>query len=221
MHIGLISTECDSLAQAIISPHVFEVSFHLITEPFLNSMGESHPDILVFEFMKAEDLINNIQPVIATRDKTAVPILVIIPGQVPSKYAEMLLRIGIDGCVYGAYDPEELLIRIRHLYAKRRSLLFRGSEYMEGDVSIDIKSHIVRLGGDEVCLTRSEYVILLHLLFNQHMVTNPSELAERCQITLGSVNTHIRNIRKKMKEGSLIRTVPRYGYVLEHTGTLR
>jgi DNA-binding response OmpR family regulator len=130
------------------------------------------------------------------------------------------LEMGADDYVVKPFSPKELLARIRAVL-RRASGEGRG-EYAQairlGDVLIDSWRHEVRVGGEAVPFTLTEFRLLQALASNPGRVFTRDQLLER--ITEGksfiidrNIDVHIRSIRLKLKtDRDRIVTVRGLGY---------
>jgi DNA-binding response OmpR family regulator len=76
----------------------------------------------------------------------------------------------------------------------------------------------VEVEGEKLLLTKTEYSILLHLFLHKNIIVSHKELLscldeETSKDTL-AINIHIFNLRKKIKNVHLIKTVPLYGFII-------
>jgi Response regulators consisting of a CheY-like receiver domain and a winged-helix DNA-binding domain len=136
------------------------------------------------------------------------------------------LEIGGDDFITKPFSMRELEARIRtvlrrtkrisaNVHAETEQVLTRGR------ISIDLRGHTVLLGGLPVSLTPTEFKILTTLAKHKGRVFSRLELLE---IALGeeysgyerSIDTHIRNMRKKLENDisnpGIILTVHGIGY---------
>ena len=92
----------------------------------------------------------------------------------------------------------------------------RGTATFKRNV-IDIGAHRVTIDDEERPLTAAEWRILTYLAGNEGRLVSRSEILEKCfDYALDSyervVDTHIKNIRAKLRPGAWIETVRGYGY---------
>ena len=130
------------------------------------------------------------------------------------------LNLGADDYIPKPFSMRELSARINAVLRRR----FKQPENVlrVENLEIHFDSHIVKVDGKDVDLTRNEYSILRYLAFNRNKPVTRSAIAEHVMgnkvddlSSLDFLNSHIKNIRKKiMAVGGrdFIKTVHGVGY---------
>lgn len=133
------------------------------------------------------------------------------------------------GYELGADDYVTKPFSLSVLYAKTMALIKRshGSVLSQTNrletagITLELSSHRVWVGGNEVVLTPKEYSLLLCLMRNRNIVLSREQLLVKCwgydyEGEARAVDTHIKRLREKLGEhADCIRTVIKAGYVLE------
>lgn len=137
-----------------------------------------------------------------------------------------LLRAGADDYIVKPFDTEELLARLEAVLRRNgggredrgeRKIVFK-------DIAIDLEEHRVTVSGQEITLTRREYLILELLMSNPQKVFTKNNIYESVwnEEFMGednAVNVHISNIRQKLananKEETYIQTVWGIGFKMK------
>jgi DNA-binding response OmpR family regulator len=129
-------------------------------------------------------------------------------------------EVGGDDYVVKPFSPRELTLRVRSIL--RRTVPRPGGESgrweLDGDVLVmDERTHRALLNGREIPLTAAEWKILHFLAGNSGIVLSRDRIlggsldymADGSERT---VDTHVKNIRLKLKRAGWIETVRGFGY---------
>ena len=130
------------------------------------------------------------------------------------------LDAGGDDYLTKPFALEELSARVRAL--TRRRTEHRDNIYQIEDLTLDIKSHVVRRGEVEIALSSREFALLEYLMRNAGVVLSREQIEQYIwNYEYGGnsniVDVYIRNLRKKIDadyEVKLIRTVRSVGYTI-------
>lgn len=132
------------------------------------------------------------------------------------------LDLGADDYLVKPFAFEELLARIRVMIRRQLSAETSSNRLELGDLSLDVKSHVVRRAGTTLSLSGKEFSLLEYLMRNQGQVLSREQIAQHVwdyDYEGGSnmIDVYIRYLRKKVDEGfpkKLIHTIRGTGYVL-------
>ena len=131
-------------------------------------------------------------------------------------------ELGVDDYITKPFSPEELVLRIQALFRR----IDEGAEtsknqykYFDGEntLLIDEDIHEIEVNGQKINLTAAEWRIVLYLVTNAPNLITRAQILEECfDYSFESyervVDTHIKNIRTKLRPGNWIDTVRGYGY---------
>ncbi len=152
-------------------------------------------------------------------ERNAVPILMLTARDQTGDKVKGL-DSGADDYLAKPFDFAELLARVRALL--RREKVHKSNLIHVADLEIDIASHSVKRGTEEVRLTPREYSLLEALARNQGRVLSREVIIDEVWNDIESlsntVNFHVTSLRKKIDAGrseSLIETVHGFGYRLK------
>jgi len=141
--------------------------------------------------------------------------------------AKETLETKIEGFTLGADDYltkpfhlSELLVRIQALIRRKN---FNGSNILLfNEIEIDILSKTVKVNGEKIELTKTEFELLLFLTGNKNRVLSKSAIAEHLSGDMADmldnhdfVYAHVKNLKNKLKHAGCpdyIKTVYGLGY---------
>lgn len=155
---------------------------------------------LMLPGMMGEELLSEIK-------KTDSEIAVIVTSAKDDVHTRVeLLRAGADDYVVKPFDTEELLARLEAALrrcAKDGRGVNRDKTMTFKDIVMDTDQHRVTVAGQEISLTRREYLILELLISNPNKVFTKNNIYESVwnEEFVGednAVNVHISNIRQKL-----------------------
>lgn len=172
---------------------------------------------LMLPGMAGEDLLQKIKE----RDP-ALPVIVASAREDVQTRVE-LLRAGADDYIVKPFDTEELLARLE-VALRRSGGDKRSRKIVFKDIVIEPEEYRVRVSGQEVALTRREFLILELLMSNPNKVFTKNNIYESVwnEEFVGednAVNVHISNIRQKLakvnSEETYIQTVWGIGFKMK------
>lgn len=151
---------------------------------------------LMLPGMAGEELLKKIKE----RDP-ALPVIVASAREDVQTRVE-LLRAGADDYIVKPFDTEELLARLE-VALRRSGGGKRSRKIVFKDIVIEPEEYRVRVSGEEVALTRREFLILELLMSNPNKVFTKNNIYESVwnEEFVGednAVNVHISNIRQKL-----------------------
>ena len=129
------------------------------------------------------------------------------------------LDAGADDYITKPFSTIELLARIRAIL--RRESKEKQTTLTVGSLELDMAKHEIRLDGEVLDLTVTEYNLLQFLMQNRNTVLSRYQINEYIMKDFASignsniVDVHIKNIRKKLGEHKVIKTIRGVGYMLE------
>lgn len=129
-----------------------------------------------------------------------------------------LLNCGADDVIDYPYAIQELLARINSLSRRPKK---RIDKYIRiKDINIDTDMKYVTEQNSEVPLRRREYNLLEYLVMNKNRMVSRNELLDkvwdyRKLTTSNTVDVHVKRLRDKLSDKTLIKTVFGFGYMVK------
>ena len=175
------------------------------------------PDLVVLDLMLPG--IDGLEVCRRVQRDRPVPVLMLTAK---AEESDLLvgLAVGADDYMVKPFSPRELVARIRALLRRvERRPAPPGDAVALGELEIDPVARLVRLGGEVVHLTPTEFDLLALLAARPGAVFSREQLlAEVWGWRDGSgqrtVDSHVRGLRRKLGP-DLVRTVHGFGYALE------
>ena len=167
-------------------------------------MEEEDIHLVLMDIMMPE--MNGISAMVKIREKSNVPVI-LLTAKSEDTDKVLGLTVGADDYITKPFNPVELQARVKSQL--RRYMLLGGGEIRQdaivnGGIELDDRTKIVKLDGEEVSLTRTEYEILKLLMEHPGQVFSPNEIYEAVWKdnpygTENSVAVHIRHLREKIE----------------------
>ena len=129
------------------------------------------------------------------------------------------LESGADDYLTKPFEPKELLLRIKKLLARTRSISSEASSIIDlGKTKYDSKRNILMDHGNSILMSSGENKLLRALLANQNKAVSREELAKILKINPRSVDVQVTRLRNKIeydpRKPLLLQAVRGMGYVL-------
>ncbi len=193
-------------------------------EDALRLAEEQRPDAIVLDVMMPD--ISGLEVMRRLRERANVPIILVTAKDKDSDKVRGL-ELGADDYVVKPFNPDELGARIRAVL--RRAFSADVDRVIRaGSVEIDLNRRLVTKNGQQVSLTRTEWLLLQHLASNPDKVILAPELLAKVwgpeyRDDLQYLRVWISRLRSKLEdapgEPRIIKTLPGIGYMLSTAGT--
>ncbi|MBX9667729.1 MAG: response regulator transcription factor [Candidatus Obscuribacterales bacterium] len=161
------------------------------------------PEMTGIEFLSNLRLAGNPTPVI------------MLTGMNSTEHKEGGLDSGADDYLTKPFQIRELVARIRAVL--RRPQAMKDASITLSGITIDTRCSAVRIGQEEIKVTRQEFLLLEYLMLNPNQAFSHEFLVERAWSSLSesspdTVRVHMSRLRKKLGKVCPIETVHGIGY---------
>ena len=131
-----------------------------------------------------------------------------------------LLELGADDYVSKPFSTRELVARIQTILKRWEGKIINKNStklLIFGDIQVDIKNFVVTLRWEEIKLTKTEFGILEYFIKNNKNVIKRENLMKDIMgydqyLYDRTIDTHVKNLRKKLWEAINIETIRGIGY---------
>jgi two-component system, OmpR family, alkaline phosphatase synthesis response regulator PhoP len=171
------------------------------------------PDLIVLDLMlpgmDGFDLCRSL------REESKVPIIM-LTARIEETDKLIGLELGADDYITKPFSPRELVVRVRTVL--RRASGDSSSEVIRaGDLTLDWTSYQVSLPDRNVVLTMTEFELLATMMSQPGRIFSRGQLlnavrGEAFESYERAIDSHIRNLRRKLEPGEYIVTVHGVGY---------
>ena len=130
-------------------------------------------------------------------------------------------KLGCDDYICKPFNINELILRVKAILKRSRNFYDKEIISYGDELEINTSTHEVKVRGEEVILTNTEYKILLILINNPKKVYSRDKLLESTiegyyEKGDRAIDSHIKNLRQKLEVDSrnpkIIQTVYGVGY---------
>ena len=182
----------------------------------LSAFRRERPDLIVLDLMMPE--MDGLDLCRAIRRESNVPIIM-LTARVEETDKLIGLELGADDYMTKPFSPRELVARVK-VVLRRVSGDPAAEVIRVGNVLLDRAQYEVQIGKRVVTLTPTEFEIMATLM------SQPSRIFSRNQLLNAAhgvafesyeraIDSHIRNLRRKLEPDELIFTVHGVGYKFE------
>ena len=184
----------------------------------LTAAREERPALIVLDLMLPE--VDGLEVCkILRRDPMTATIPILMLTAKASEMDRVLgLELGADDYVTKPFSPRELVLRIRKLLARVRAADEPQAQMRFGDLEIDAARHEVRMAGERLTLTATEFKLLEILARRRGRVQTRERLLQDVwgyenPIDSRTVDTHMRRLREKIGAAAdYLETIRGVGY---------
>ena len=170
---------------------------------------QENPDLILLDIMMPE--MDGYQFIAAYRKKSNAPII-LLTAKLEETDKVLGLELGADDYITKPFGMRELLARIRAVLRRAEADLFQPDSLRVADILLERDTRQVRVDGNPVTLTPSEFDLLLALMESPGRVYSRADLLIKLQGNTfegveRTIDVHIRNLRTKIEPDA---SNPRY-----------
>lgn len=197
----------------------FDVKGYGTLEEARKAFTERTPDMLIQDIMLPDG--DGFSFVKEVRSKNQRLPIIFLTARIDESDKIMGFELGCDDYITKPFSPKELVLRVEALFRRSdaQAPVSSSMSYALGEsiMVIDEDEHKLTIDGEEVSLTAAEWRIVAYLASNSPNLISRGQILEECfDYSFESyervVDTHIKNIRAKLKKEAWIETVRGYGY---------
>lgn len=183
----------------------YQVEFAKNGKEGLDIFQSKEIHIVIIDLMMPE--MTGEETIIKLREFSYVPIIILSAKS--EKFDKIVgLDIGADDYVTKPFDPLELLARvnsnIRRFYNYSKETTELNDVIISGELELNIVSKLLKVRGESISITSTEYKILELLMSNPNRVFSVEQIYEKVwnepALDTKTVTVHIRRIREKIEQ---------------------
>jgi two-component system, OmpR family, KDP operon response regulator KdpE len=185
----------------------------------ISSVSSRQPDLIILDLGLPD--IDGLEVIRKLREKTQTPIIILsVRGSEKDKVAA--LDAGADDYLTKPFGSEELFARIRVAW-RHQAQPVGDPVFINGQLTVDLVKRIIKVSGQEVQLTSTEYEILKALVNHAGQVLTHRQIlqkvwGEQYGDELHMLHVNVSNLRRKIEPDPVrphyIITEPGVGYRL-------
>ncbi len=194
--------EIRKLLKSYFTQEGFEVVTAADGQEALFVARHEKPDVVLLDLMMPE--MNGYDFLRSFSRESSTPVIV-LTAKVEESDKVLGLELGADDYVVKPFSPRELAARVRAVLRRVEKAQKQTPQILRaGEILVDLEGHLVKVGGQLVDLTPSEFTILATLIAAPGRVFSRLELLERLQGVAyegyeRTIDVHIRNLRAKIE----------------------
>lgn len=180
----------------------------------LAAARKERPDLIVLDLMMPE--MDGLDVCRELRRDSTTPIIM-LTARVEESDKLVGLELGADDYLTKPFSPRELVARVRTVLRRAAGSAATAEVIRAGDLTLDRARYVVAWPDREVALTPTEFEILAALAGQPGRIfSRPQLLTIARGVAFESyeraIDSHVRNLRRKLEPGEYIITVHGVGY---------
>ena len=187
----------------------FIALIHNTWDKAIDKIKEIKPSLIILDINLP--VKNGIEICRELRNFSDIPV-VMLTARASENDKIIWLEIWADDYIAKPFSPRELLVRIKTILRRTKSEKITKDMLIFNDIEIDLSKKIVTVSTEEISLTKNEYDILEKIIKEGwKLVTREILMTEVIwydkYVYDRTLDTHIKNLRKKLWENEIILTV--------------
>ncbi len=177
----------------------------------LSLATEQRPDLILLDVMMPGLDGLSVCRELKREDKTRHIPIIMLTARSEEVDRIVGLELGVDDYVSKPFNVRELMLRVkailRRVEGPERDAAKEEKEIVRGPISLDPLAHSVRINGEHVEFTATEFNLLAHLMRNSGVVHSREQLLDAVwgyhfAGYARTVDTHIRRVRAKLGDAA-------------------
>ncbi len=184
----------------------------------ITAARDERPALIVLDLMLPEIDGLEVCKILRRDPATAMIPIIMLTARAAEMERVLGLELGADDYVTKPFSPRELVLRIKKLLARAKAADEPVTMIRIGQLEIDVPRHEVKIGGEAVTLTATEFKLLEILARRRGRVQTRDRLLQDVwgyenPIDSRTVDTHMRRLREKIgAAASYLETIRGVGY---------
>lgn len=179
----------------VMEGHHVEIS--LDSQLALTTLGQRRYDVILLDILLPG--VSGLELCRQYRSKGGNARILIVSAKGTTADIERGLDAGADDYITKPFDLKILLARIRALM--RRSVSMIGNQLILGDLVVDLSTHQVFRGENDIKLLPQEFALLELLIKEPNKIFSPEQLINalwKGKASIHNLRTHIKTLRRKI-----------------------
>lgn len=228
MNQRILVVDDDKQIVRLVRSYLEQAAFQVLTaydgESALHLIRRERPDLVVLDLMMPQRDGRELTRLLRADPALASIPIIMLTARVDDVDKIVGLELGADDYITKPFNPREVVARVRAILRRVGGAVQPSPVVEVGPLRLDVERHEVRLDGNPLDLTPTEFNLLRVMMENAGRAFTRLELIEEA---LGysyegmerTLDSHIRNLRKKVERDSSnpqwIQTVYGVGYRLD------
>ena len=221
MHEKILVVDDDPTIRNVVRGYLEQNGFTVLVAEngtlALQMLRREAPDLLVLDLMLPDKDGWEITRTVRNDRRLAALPIIMLTARVDDSDKVIGLELGADDYITKPFNGREVVARVRALLRRRQLDQPQHPVLQFSVVQLDTASRMLRVNGKPTDMTGTEYNILLALMENVNYTFTREELLERGMgygyEGMGrALDTHIKNLRRKLGNPAFIETVYGVGY---------